>query len=636
MLPNGHAHLQLVPVQPGPVQPGPVMHPPSALQVLQQILDGTIHVHPSKANVTKSQIVTQICNIQRGNMLHTGPNGGWSVQANAALYAWLTAAKRMRPVPALALPAPPVQALAALVPALLALPAPAPDSDDDDDDDDDDSEGEESNPEEDSNPEENNSEEGEENNPGAENIKDVRLIPQAIESWESRRAVMENEFGERLSDRMAAAIVTAMLPLEFQDMIYQAQGAKEVVYSEVRDKVLSVAGCRIQAAQPTPMDVGAVTKTEQGDTWGDETAVEADRVNEEINQIKGNGKGTQCYRCGGYGHMARTCGTPAVKGEPKGKGKGHGDDGKGGKGYGKESTECYNCGKKGHLSKDCWSVKGKGKGKGKDVNEMADAAVEVGGVWMIAGVEEASLTPLQVNEMWRQNSLTPTQISNYWDDIWSETEDEEELDAGPPTMVNSPDHSDDEGDGDVIEGPPGIVNFCGTWEQTESLNTPLVEKTISKFDMLFRRPEETEEEFEVIEDSEEIGGVSTEYPSANGELFDWDELDGRPEICGVFEINAVESKVKIAIDSAAAESVCPFGWAEQFAVTPCAPGQEQSFVNASGGPIKQFGEQKVALLTKGSSGQDRTIGLPFQACDVKRPRGVMYWRTHVFVTKTIR
>ena len=51
-------------------------------------------------------------------------------------------------------------------------------------------------------------------------IKDVRLIPKGIEDWESRRSVMENEFGEKLSDRMAAAIVTAMLPLEFRDMIY--------------------------------------------------------------------------------------------------------------------------------------------------------------------------------------------------------------------------------------------------------------------------------------------------------------------------------------------------------------------------------------------------------------------------------
>ena len=74
--------------------------------------------------------------------------------------------------------------------------------------------------------------------------------------------------------------------------------------------------------------------------------------------------------------------------------------------------------------------------------------------------------------------------------------------------------------------------------------------------------------------------------------------------------------VKIAIDSAAAESVCPPEWAEEFKVTPCVPGQEQSFVNASGGSIQHYGEKKVALLTPGA---DRLIGMPFQACDVKRP-----------------
>ena len=46
---------------------------------------------------------------------------------------------------------------------------------------------------------------------------------------------------------------------------------------------------------------------------------------------------------------------------------------------------------------------------------------------MIAGVEEASsLSKLQVNEMYKKNLLTPTQISNYWDDLWSEEDEEEE------------------------------------------------------------------------------------------------------------------------------------------------------------------------------------------------------------------
>ena len=44
--------------------------------------------------------------------------------------------------------------------------------------------------------------------------------------------------------------------------------------------------------------------------------------------------------------------------------------------------------------------------------------------------------------------------------------------------------------------------------------------------------------------------------------------------------------VKIAIDSGAAESVCPKDWAKQFKVVDCKPGQAQNFVNASGGAIK--------------------------------------------------
>ena len=91
------------------------------------------------------------------------------------------------------------------------------------------------------------------------------------------------------------------------------------------------------------------------------------------------------------------------------------------------------------------------------------------------------------------------------------------------------------------------------------------------------------------------------------------------KFCGVFEVNEVDSKVKIAIDSAAAESVCPVEWAEQFQVTPPAPGKEQSFVNASGGNIKHDGEKSTMLVTKASTGKERTIGLLFQVCNVQRP-----------------
>ena len=146
--------------------------------------------------------------------------------------------------------------------------------------------------------------------------------------------------------------------------------------------------------------------------------------------------------------------------------------------------------------------------------------------------------------------------------------------------------------------------------------------------------EEKEEVFEVIEDDEGI--VIEERP-----LFDWDEClnevfaevfevtpqvtppedaDFKNMIAEVFEVNAIESNrqiVKVAIDSAAAESVCPPDWAPEFKVRLCAPGEQQTFVNASGGDIEHYGEKRVALLA-GERG-DKVIGLPFQACNVKRP-----------------
>ena len=179
------------------------------------------------------------------------------------------------------------------------------------------------------------------------------------------------------------------------------------------DKVLAVAGSRIAQAQPTPMDIGAVNDEAAvaADTWGDASLVIEGE--QDSDQIKGQGKGIQCYRCGGYGHVSRMCATPMPdKGCQKGQGKGYGDFGKGydvkgkgadvkggGKGaLGKETRVCYNCNKLGHLSKDCWA-KGGGKGKGKNVNEVSDGnTCEVGGVWMIAAVEGKG-RPLTAEDM---------------------------------------------------------------------------------------------------------------------------------------------------------------------------------------------------------------------------------------------
>ena len=74
-------------------------------------------------------------------------------------------------------------------------------------------------------------------------------------------------------------------------------------------------------------------------------------------------------------------------------------------------------------------------------------------------------------------------------------------------------------------------------------------------------------------------------------------------------------KVKNTIDSAAADSVCPSTWADQFHVVKV---PTRAFVTATGDDIQHAGEKTVSMGTA-VGGKDRTIGMVFQACDVKKP-----------------
>ena len=96
------------------------------------------------------------------------------------------------------------------------------------------------------------------------------MIPKMIEEWEVKKSVLEKEFSESLSENLQAAILVAMLPQNFKDMIFENQGSEQIRYLVVRDKVLAVAGSRIAQAQPTPMDIGAVNDEAAvaADTWG--------------------------------------------------------------------------------------------------------------------------------------------------------------------------------------------------------------------------------------------------------------------------------------------------------------------------------------------------------------------------------
>ncbi|XP_061376470.1 glycine-rich protein 2-like isoform X2 [Gastrolobium bilobum] len=70
----------------------------------------------------------------------------------------------------------------------------------------------------------------------------------------------------------------------------------------------------------------------------------------------GGGSGS-CYRCGGFGHMARDCAT-ARGGNGGGGGGGRYDGGNNGGGGGGGKNTCFNCGKPGHFARECVEASG--------------------------------------------------------------------------------------------------------------------------------------------------------------------------------------------------------------------------------------------------------------------------------------
>jgi len=392
-------------------------------------------------------------------------------------------------------------------------------------------------------------------------IKNVREIPTIIEAWESKVSTLSSEHEETLSDKLKTAILVSMLPNELQDIVFQNMDVK-TKYETVRDKVISLAGHRIQMAAPTPMDIGAVNNgsnrcehhheqawTQDVNNWNGESELE-------IGQVKGYGKGNmQCYNCQGYGHLARDCQQPR---QPKGYGKGQQADVKG-KGKG-ETRMCYSCGQKGHLASNCkgkgkgqqwgWQGKGSWPGKGgwqgKGVNEVdygyekaeEVAEVNIGGVWMIAEVGKKKKVSKPTNSVSYPPGLKPSLIKNQYQSL---TEDEED-------------------------------------------------------EWIVRESKEVQHKFATVRKNQK---KSVKFATS--------------EIC------EVRKRVKIGIDSCAAETVCPQGWASEFKMEAVKPGETLNLVNASGGKIGHYGERKVALQTEDEFGWEKVIGLPFQVCDVKRP-----------------
>ena len=86
--------------------------------------------------------------------------------------------------------------------------------------------------------------------------------------------------------------------------------------------------------------------------------------------------------------------------------------------------------------------------------------------------------------------------------------------------------------------------------------------------------------------------------------------------CAEDKEEKTSGKEEIVVDSGAAESVCPWGWASEFPIKEVAWNQKRNFRNASGGRMEHHGEKKVCCEFAGLS---TPVNMKFQVSDARNP-----------------
>ena len=160
-------------------------------------------------------------------------------------------------------------------------------------------------------------------NPGkAKGLEEVAIH---IDRREAKVLALSRDFNELLSEKMRAAILISMLPPDLQHALIQ-QADKIEDYKSSRD----IVEAKLALKNLDAMECDAVHRsTGHAEAWEDNSeACDVDAVNSK--------SGLFCYRCGGQGHIAAKCATPApTKGKGKEKGMGGKAEGKGGGNKGK-------------------------------------------------------------------------------------------------------------------------------------------------------------------------------------------------------------------------------------------------------------------------------------------------------------
>ena len=116
---------------------------------------------------------------------------------------------------------------------------------------------------------------------------------------------LSRDFNELLVKKMRAAILISMLLHDLQHALIQ-QVDKIEDYKSTRDRVATIVEAKLALKNPDAMECDAVhLSTGHTEAWEEESSEACD-----VDAVNSKG-GLFYYRCGGRGHIAAKCATPA-------------------------------------------------------------------------------------------------------------------------------------------------------------------------------------------------------------------------------------------------------------------------------------------------------------------------------------
>ena len=387
-------------------------------------------------------------------------------------------------------------------------------------------------------------------------VKDLREAGKAIDAWEQSITRLRTEHNDGPTDGLKAALLLEMVPDSVQLTVAQNMSTKGG-YQELKEQIKLMAAVQLDYCTPKPMDIGE-TMEKAGENFYENSEEWGSDVGV-VGARKGKGRGPMygsCWSCGGA-HYQSECPKGSGKG-PKGKGKGEGQQ----KGKGKGMTRapmfgsCWTCGGA-HFAAECPKGGGKSKGKGKTLREVDE--------WEDDQQEEVG----SVTECWNICGL--------------------EARRRPRRSMRNAAYS---------------FHCRQRAMKTQTQNRFEVLRSDGDEDHLYI--DQVDSEPRVVDEHDVMGGNCREKEHIHDDI-NWVSEDKSHEVIG---------KSEIIVDSGAAESVCPWGWAEAFPIKEIPEGRKRDFRNASGDPMGHYGERRVRCGIKGLSSP---VSMLFQVSDARNP-----------------